>query len=55
MEENLKVFGKDEKWLMKKIKEKGYKLDDVFLLICNGNDEVTIYTKDYKIGKGVLE
>lgn len=56
MYNNLIAFGKDEKWLMKKINEKGFKkVDDIFLLVCNRNGNVTIYKKDYKAGNGVLE
>lgn len=56
MEKNLKAFGKDKKWLMKKVKDAGYKrVEDIFLLICNGNDEVTIYEEDYKVGNDILE
>lgn len=55
MENNLKAFGKDEKWLMKKIKEKGYHdIEDILLLISSG-DDVTIYEKNYKVGSGILE
>ena len=56
MYNNLKDFGKDEKWLMKKINEKGFKkVDDIFLLVCNRDGNVTIYKKDYHVGRGVLE
>ena len=56
MENNLKAFGKDMKWLREKMKENGFKDEkDIFLLICNGNGEVTIYEKNYKVGNGVLE
>lgn len=52
---NLKAIGKDTKWLMNKIKEKNKKLDNIFLLIYNNEDEIIIYDKDYKVGMGVLE
>ena len=56
MENNLKAFGKDIKWLKSKMKENGFKNEkDIFLLTCNSNDEVTVYEKDYKVGNGVLE
>ncbi len=56
MENNLKAFGKDKKWLLNKIKEKGYhKVDEIFLLICNSNEEVTIYDNNYQVGSGILE
>ena len=56
MYNNLKAFGKDEKWLTKKMKEQGYNNPkDIFLLICNKDGNVTIYKKDYHVGPGVLE
>ena len=56
MYKNLISFGKTEEWLMKKIKEKGYSdVRDIFLLVCNNDDKVTIYEKDYQVGDGVLE
>ena len=56
MHNNLKAFGKDTRWLMKKMKEQGYKdVKDIFLLVCNKSDEVTIYSKEYQVGPGVLE
>ena len=56
MYNNLKAFGKDKKWLMQKVKDSGYSdIKDIFLLICNSEGKVTIYEKDYKVGRGVLE
>ena len=56
MNNNLKAFGKDIKWLMQKVKENGYSdIKDIFLLVCNNEGKVTIYEKDYHVGKGVLE
>ena len=56
MYHNLISFGKDIKWLMKKVKEQGYhNIDDIFLLVCNNSGDVTIYEKDYKVNSGVLE
>ena len=56
MYNNLKAFGKDEKWLTKKMKEQGYSNPkDIFLLVCNKDGNVTIYEKDYHVGPGVLE
>ena len=54
MENNLKAIGKDNKWLMKVIKDNNYKLDDIFLLVYN-NNQITIYDKDYEVGRDVLE
>ena len=56
MYNNLIAFGKDIKWLTKKIKEKGYyNVEDIFLLTCNNNEEITIYEKNYQVNDGVLE
>ena len=56
MKENLKAFGKNEKWLMEKIKEQGFNnIENIFLLICNSNGEITIYEKDYHVGNDILE
>jgi uncharacterized membrane protein YcaP (DUF421 family) len=56
MYNNLKAFGKDKKWLIKKIKEQGYhNIKDIFLLVCNNSLEVTIYEKSYEVGEGILE
>ena len=56
MYNNLTNFGKDEKWLMKKIKEKGISdIKDIFLLVCNNDSDITIYKKDYEVTGGVLE
>ncbi len=56
MYHNLIAFGKDVKWLMKKMKEKGYhNINDIFLLVCNNNGDVTIYEKNYQVNNGVLE
>ena len=55
MYNNLKSFGKDEKWLIKKIKENGYdKVDNIFLMVCN-KENIKIYEKDYKIDSSLLE
>lgn len=56
MDNNLKAFGKNRKWLFRKMNEKGYSnVKDIFLLVSNSNGEVTIYENDYQVGKGVLE
>ena len=52
---NLKTFGKDKRWLIRKIKEQGYNIKDIFLLTCNKDEKVTIYEKDYKISGNTLE
>lgn len=56
MKNNLKVIGKDEKWLLKKMKEKGFKrVEDVFLLVYTGSGKVKAYGMDYMVKDGVLE
>ena len=56
MYNNLKAFGKDEKWLIKKIREQGYdNINDIFLMVCNKSYEVTIYDKNYEIKENMLE
>ena len=56
MYKNLIAFGKDTKWLMKKIKEYGYTdINDIFLLVSNKDGNIKIYEKDYVVGDGVLE
>ena len=55
MYNNLKAFGKDENWLIKKVKEQGYSVKDIFLLVCNKSFEVTIYDKNYEIKENMLE
>lgn len=57
MEENLKIMNKDEKWLRKELKVKGYKdLDKILLVTLDENEKLTIYEKNVKIAsKNVLE
>lgn len=55
MPNNLKAFGKDEKWLLQKVKESGYMVEEIFLLVANVNGDITIYKRDYLTGESVLE
>ncbi len=56
MYNNLKAFGKDEKWLIKKIKEQGYdNINDIFLMVCNNSGNVSIYEKNYYVKDNLLE
>ena len=56
MHNNLKAFGKDEKWLTKKIKENNYQdINDILLLTCDKNNKITIYEKNFQVGNGILE
>ncbi len=55
MENNLKAIGKDNNWLIHKIKNQGYQnINDIFLAIYN-NEDVVIYEKDYCVGGDMLE
>ena len=56
MKNNLKNFGKDEKWLLNKIKESGYTSEtDILLLLCNNDNKITIYDKYYQVSGDMLE
>lgn len=57
MDNNLKNMNKDKKWLLKKIKEKGYSsVEPLLLVTLDNNDKIEIYekNKEKKI-KPVLE
>lgn len=56
MPNNLKQMNKDEKWLLKELKVKGYKLEDVLLATLDINDKLTIYKqKENENIKNILE
>ena len=56
MKENLIQMGKDEKWLMKELKIKGFSLDDVLLGTLDIDNKLTIYKqKENENVKNVLE
>lgn len=56
MPNNLKQMNKDEKWLLKELKIKGYKLEDVLLATLDINDKLTIYKqKENENIKNILE
>ena len=56
MPNNLKQMNKDEKWLLKELKIKGYKLEDVLLATLDINDKLTIYKqKENENIKKILE
>ena len=55
MENNLKEYGKDKKWLFMEMKKRGFNnIEDIFLFICN-ESKVEIYDKYYKIKSTILE
>ena len=50
MDNNLKMIGKDIDWLLKKMKEQGYNsLDNILLVTCRDNKNITIYEKNYDV------
>ena len=49
MEKNLKIIGKDKKWLMTKIENNHKKLEDILLLTCDSKETITIYDKNIDI------
>ena len=55
MKNNLKAIGKDEKWLIKMVNEQGYSVKDIFLLVYNNDNKITIYENNYHVGDSVLE
>lgn len=56
MKENLLQMGKDEKWLMKELKIKGFSLGDVLLGTLDIDNKLTIYKqKENENVKNVLE
>lgn len=49
MEKNLKYVKKDKKWLKKRLENQGYSdIERLLLVICNTNEELTIYEKNVK-------
>ena len=45
---NLKQCGKDEQWLMSKLKDNGVKLEDVFIAQTDGENELSVYVNTDK-------
>lgn len=54
---NLEVMNKDEKWLRKELKVKGYKdLNNIILVTLDENQKITVYEKNVNLkSKNVLE
>lgn len=48
MNETLESMNKDEKWLLKKLKEKGKEKSNVLLATLDNNDKLLIYERNYK-------
>ena len=55
MYENLKNFGKDEKWLQEILLKYHKKLEDIFLLTCNENEEIKIFDMNTNFDYNILE
>ncbi|MGM9878626.1 MAG: DUF421 domain-containing protein [Bacilli bacterium] len=55
MNKNLHVIGKDEKWLAKKLKEKGKKQEEILLATLDNQEKLLIYEKSDNVVTGVLE
>lgn len=56
MQENLKQMNKDDKWLLKELKTKKVKLEDILLCTMDINDKLTIYKqKENEEVKNILE
>ena len=56
MYKNLEIYDKDKDWLLKELKVKGYKLEDILLATLDINDKLVIYEYNYNIEtKNVLE
>ena len=56
MSEHLKVIGHDEKWLRNKLKKEGYeKIEDLFLVLCDSKDKLTVYPMNVNFKESVLE
>jgi len=51
VKENLKLAGKDENYIMKKLDEQGYTLSEVLLFTCNDTGDVNIIKKE-NVGGG---
>lgn len=56
MYNNLKSINKDVDWLIKRLSKEGYdNIEDLFLVICDSKEKLTIYTKDIRCNLEVLE
>ncbi len=56
MEDNIKTLGHDKKWLIDKLKKEGYdNPEDLLLVVCDYQENLSIYKKDEKIDYKVLE
>lgn len=50
MVDHLKFIGKDEKWLLTRLNNLGYKsLDNILLVTCDNKEKLTVFEKNYDI------
>ncbi len=50
MKKHLKKINKDEKWLLNRLNNLGYKsLDDILLVTCDNKEKLTVFEKNYDI------
>lgn len=56
MYNNLKAINRDSKWLIERLKKEGYnKIEDILLVLCDNDENLTIYPMEYKVKESVLE
>ncbi len=55
MDNNLRNINKDKKWLLRELKIRGEKLENVLLGIVDNNDKLTVFEKDVVGPSNVLE
>ncbi len=56
MANNLKAIKHDEKWLRERLTKLGYdNIEEVFLVLCDSNEKLTVYDMNYKVKSNVLE
>lgn len=52
MHANLKHIGKDEKWLVTRLNNMGYRvLGDILLVVCDNKEKLTVYLKESEPGR----
>ncbi len=55
MENNLKIMKKDEKWLLKQLKNLGKNKENILLATLDNNEKLLVYDKNMKKSADVLE
>lgn len=52
MKKHLKKINKDEKWLITRLNNLGYKsLDNILLVICDNKEKITVFEKNYDVNE----